>query len=232
MISKPIERERAIALRREGMSLRDIVKIVPVAKSTLSLWLKQVSLSRPQKQRLTQKRLDAALRGAARRKSDRIALTQKIFEDAAKDVVSISKRELWLMGVMLYWAEGAKQKDHSPSTCLKFSNSDPVMLRLFVRWLEENFGVQSDILRFDVYIHESIKRTREELFEYWAIKIGVPLFSFKSVYLKKGNIKTKRKNIGEAYFGLVRLTVPRSTIFNRKISGWVKGVEKYYWGIV
>ena len=55
---------KAIELRKQGFSYREILKQVPVAKSTLSLWLYSVHLSVPQKQTLTQKKLDAARRGA------------------------------------------------------------------------------------------------------------------------------------------------------------------------
>lgn len=226
MIAKSKERDLAISLRKEGLSLREIRTRVPVAKSTLSVWFKEVHLSRPQKQRLTQKRLDAAMRGAMKRKSDRITATELIYQEAGRDIGAISDRELWLMGIMLYWAEGAKQKEYSPSNSLKFSNSDPAMIRLFVKWLNEICEIPLDSLRFDVYIHETARRTREELFSYWAKKINVPVSLFKGLYFKKGNIKTKRKNTNEGYFGLVSLRVYRSTAFNRKITGWVQGICK------
>ncbi|MEK7619200.1 MAG: hypothetical protein AAB416_03105 [Patescibacteria group bacterium] len=232
MIAKIEERKKAIALRKEGRSLRDIVKVVPVAKSTLSVWLKQVHLSKPQRQRLTQKKREAQLRGALRRRTDRIASTEIIYQEAAKDIGEVSKRELWLMGVMLYWAEGAKQKEHNVASGVRFSNSDPVMIRVFLRWLDEICRIQFDQVRLDVYIHETAKKTKQEIFHHWSKKIGVPIGSFQGLYYKKGNIKTKRKNIGEDYFGLVSLKVYRSTIMNRRITGWVKGIEQYYWGMV
>ena len=56
-MSKPEEKWKAVELRRKGLSYREILQHVPVAKSTLSLWLRTVGLSRPQTQRLTEKRL-------------------------------------------------------------------------------------------------------------------------------------------------------------------------------
>lgn len=232
MIAKLKEKKLAIKLRKKGMSLQEIRQEVPVAKSTLSLWLKEVGLSIPQKQRLTQKKLDAAHRGALRRKKDRIAATDKIFAAAEKDIGSITKRELWLMGIMLYWAEGSKQKETNVASAVKLSNSDPFMIKFFVQWLNEICGVPLDFLRLDVYIHETSKKTRRELLRYWSLNTGVPLKYYRSIYFKKGSIKTKRKNIGDAYYGLVSLKVYRSTILNRQIAGWVKGIEKYYWGVV
>jgi transposase len=50
----------AIQLRREGYSYSEILKKVPVAKSTLSLWLRSVNLTNSQKQKLTLKKLKSA----------------------------------------------------------------------------------------------------------------------------------------------------------------------------
>src|SRR5438270_5358277 len=45
-------RERAIAMRKEGKSYREIREEVPVSKSTLSLWLCDVPMTKEQRQRL------------------------------------------------------------------------------------------------------------------------------------------------------------------------------------
>jgi len=58
------QKELAISLRQGGRSYSEILQKVSVAKSTLSLWLREVGLSKKQHQRLTQKRLKAAQRGA------------------------------------------------------------------------------------------------------------------------------------------------------------------------
>lgn len=43
--AKPDLRELAVDLRLEGRSYREIATVVPVAKSTLSLWLRDVPLT-------------------------------------------------------------------------------------------------------------------------------------------------------------------------------------------
>ncbi len=49
MIPKKEERKKAIQLRKKGLSYSKILKQVPVAKSTLSLWLRSVGLTKRQK---------------------------------------------------------------------------------------------------------------------------------------------------------------------------------------
>ena len=135
MHKKSAERSTAIQLRLEGKSYTEIRQRVPVAKSTLSLWLGSVGLTRHQKQRLTAKRLAAARRGALIRKQDRLQRTSEIFRQAELEVPSISEQELWLMGIMLYWAEGSKESPYRPGSAAQFTNSDPAMLKLFLLWL-------------------------------------------------------------------------------------------------
>ncbi len=71
-MSKNSQKEKAIALRRKGLSYSEILKEIPVAKSTLSLWLRSVGLAKKQKQRLTEKKRLGQLRGALKRKINRI----------------------------------------------------------------------------------------------------------------------------------------------------------------
>ena len=99
MITKTLEKEKAIALRKEGKTYSQIMKVVPVAKSTISLWFKEVGLSKEQKQVLTANRLAAAMRGGAAKRKQRIEKSAAIIRAAQSEIGPISKRELFLIGV-------------------------------------------------------------------------------------------------------------------------------------
>jgi|SRR3989344_738345 len=225
-------KSKAIKLRKLGKTYSEILKVVPVAKSTLSLWLREVGLSKKQNQKITQKRLDAAWRGGQKRKNDRIVSTTYIQNEAIKEVGNISKRELLLMGAMLYWAEGAKEKSYRPSSRVDFSNSDSLMIRLFLKWLFDICEVKKNDVKFGIYIHENSKNRINEVRKWWSRETGFGIKCFEYVYFKKHNPLTKRKNVGEMYYGNLRVYVKASTSLNRRISGWVKGVSEYYWGVV
>ena len=105
MLAKLKEKEMAIELRKQGHSYSEILKKVPVAKSTLSLWLRSVGLAKQQKQRLTEKRLAALKRGWETCRRKRILIINKIREAAKKEIKEITQRDLWLIGITLYWAE-------------------------------------------------------------------------------------------------------------------------------
>ncbi len=221
MIPKIEEKEKAIKLRKEGFSYSEILKKIPIARSTLSLWLRSVGLAKAQFQRTTQKRIEGGLRGAAARRRNRIKITKEIKRKARKEVKSINKENLWLIGVALYWAEGSKEKENGKNSGVKFSNSDPKMILLFIKWLKNSFSINSSDLVYELYIHETADIKRAQV--YWSNILSISTKKIRT-YLKKSKIKTIRKNTGNNYYGLIRVTVNKSTNLNRMITGWIEGI--------
>ena len=227
MAIKESEKTKAIELRKKGFSYVEILKSVPVAKSTLSLWLRSVGLSKKQKQKLTEKKLASMERGWLKWKQKRVDLVEKIKTQARTEIKSISTRELWLIGTALYWAEGSKEREASVSQPVKFSNSDPMMLRLFLKWLREIIKISEEELVYEIYIHENSKNSLDSVRKYWSKTLKIDISKLDRVYFKRNKIKTNRTNIGDSYFGLIRIMVRKSSTLNRKITGWVEGITSF-----
>lgn len=213
----------AIKLRKEGKSYAEILSEIAVAKSTLSVWLREVRLSTRQKQRLSEKKRISALKGAQAMHKKRINNTENIMREAKKDIGRISKRELLLIGTCLYWAEGSKQKPHNLSTGVSFSNSDPQMLSLFLDWLRM-LNISPDDILFSIYLHDSARARRREITQYWSKTLKLSINKLEKIYYKRDKVKTFRKNTGAEYFGQIRINVRKSTELNRRISGWIQGI--------
>ena len=227
-------KEKAILLRKTGLSYNEILEKVPVAKSTLSLWLRSVGLSKKQKQRLTFKKLASIKRGWEKVKKIRIERTKDIYEKTKKDIyqIKIDNNSLFLMGLMLYWAEGSKQKENSSvSQGVVFSNSDPYMIIFFLSWIEKILKISDDRIVLEIYIHENKKNEIENVRRFWARTTSFSIEKFDRIYYKRHNIYTKRKKIGKDYFGLLRIRIKKSTDLNRKIAGWINALC-YKWGVV
>lgn len=218
------EKDQAIKLREKGFSYSEILKKVPVAKSTLSLWLRSIGLAKKQKQRLTKKRLAAALRGAMKRKNQRIAITKEIKNKAGNELGKISHRELWLIGIALYWGEGHKERLRGSLT--QIGNSDPKLIKLFLKWLQEISNIPKKDIHFRIFLHETAKDKLDEVQKHWVKVTGFSINDFQKIDWKKNKINTHRKNIGKNYYGLLRIIVRRSTNLNRKIQGWIDGICK------
>ena len=224
-------KNKAIALRKEGNTYSEIMKVIPVAKSTLSEWLKQVGMVKEVKQIFTEKRRLASLRGGQAKRKQRLDLCNLINVKAEKEIGEMTRRELWLVGTALYWAEGSKEKEGRPGTGISFSNSDYQMVNLFLKWLMVVINIPREEISCEIYIHDSYRDEIPRFQKYWSTKTGLPLSYFNTVYFKRIKINTKRKNVGDLYNGQLRVKVCRSSSLNRQVTGWVRGINKY-WGIV
>lgn len=225
MIKKTKLKLKAIALRKKGVTYSGILELVPVAKSTLALWFRDVRLSRPQTQRLTRSRLEAAQRGGAKKKRERIDRMNRIIDEAEREIGHISEREAWLIGTTMYWAEGSKEKEWAPGSSVQFINMDPYMIRAFIVWLRLCKVPKTEVA-FEIYLHEGSRHRIEEIRGYWSKVTHFPRSKFDKFYLKKDRPGTKRRRTGEEYFGILKVKVRQSSTLLRKISGWTRGIYK------
>lgn len=221
-IESPRLKQEAISLRKKGLTYSEILEKIPVAKSTLSIWLRSVKLAKKQKQRITEKRRKAQLRGAKARKKQRLAIEKKLVRAGLQEVGSLTKRDLFLIGTALYWAEGSKQTVKYVSQGVIFSNSDPGMIQVFLRWLEEICNIPEKDIAFELYIHQS--GDKPKAINFWVNKLNIPPKRLTRIYLKHHK-PLKKINKKKEYHGLLRVRVNRSTSLNRKIKGWAKGIQ-------
>ena len=217
-------KQQAIELRKQGRTYSEIMEVIPVAISTVSDWLHSVGLSKKQKQRITLKKLASIKKGGLARKNQRLSITKEIFSAAKKDIKSISQGELWFIGIVLYWAEGSKQRETTVSQGVVFSNSDPRMIKIFLKWLKDCAKVSNENIKLEITIHENYKKRVNKVIQYWSQITGVFKGKFDKIYYKKHNIKSLRKNQGDNYYGQLRIVVRKSTNLNRKIAGWIEGI--------
>ena len=224
MIKKTWEKENAIALRKQGKTYSDILRAIPVAKSTLGIWLKEAKLSIPEQQKFTEEKRLASLRGGQAKKKQRIEKRSQILSNAKSDISHISTHELFLIGVTLYWAEGSKEKEYRPGSTFAFSNMDPKIIQILLVWLLSVCKIDKNMLIFNIFLHQTHMGRVDEIRRYWSRVTGFPVDRFKNVYWKINNSKTNRRNVEETYHGVLKIKVRRSSGLVRKIAGWSEGV--------
>lgn len=211
----------AIAMRQAGETYDEIRAALGVSKSSLSLWLRDLYLTDDQRKVLSNKHATAPQRRGASNRARRAAKRAAISQRAAREIGVVTEREAFLVGAILYWAEGAKAKPWRPSQCVDFINSDPRLIRLFLAWLEV-IGVAADRLSFRISIHESADLPEAE--RYWRALVGLSEARFLRAQLKKHNLTSNRRNRGADYHGCLIIRVTRSTELYRRIEGWVEGI--------
>ena len=218
---KHSELQEAVHLRRQGVSYEAIRARLGIAKSTLWRWLKADGLVETQPQRLTELKRQAQRKGAATVRAQYLSRARAVKAEARRELGNCSPRDLFMIGTALYWAEGTKQKPHNIAQRVVFTNSDPAMLRVFLRWLRDICHVPNELLTFELCIHTS--GDIEAAKRFWSAILQVPSERFR-IRLKRHRRASSRRNVGARYVGLVRITVQRSAQLNRRIAGWIEGL--------
>lgn len=217
---------KAIELRKVGLSYNEIQKKISVSKSTLSLWLRNINLQKKQKEILQQKRDLARKKGLNSILRNKIIKKKEIIKEAENEILRLSNNEIFMMGAMLYWAEGAKEKEFKPGQGVIFSNSDAKMIAFFLLWLKKCTQTSDDKIQCDIYIHENWRNKIEAVKTYWSKRTGISKDKFVKIYYKKNLISSLRRNKSNGYHGLLRVRVLKSSALNRKIQGWINGICK------
>lgn len=119
---------RARELRRAGRTYDEIVAELGVSKSSVSLWVRDLPKPAPSPEHMHAMREARWAPYRERRDRER----GRAMEAAKREVGSLSDRELFLIGVGLYWAEGAKSKPYRRDETVVFINSDPGMIQVFL----------------------------------------------------------------------------------------------------
>jgi transcriptional regulator with XRE-family HTH domain len=212
--AKDSDRERAIELRRQGWSYRESREELDVSKSSLSLWLRDVSLAEEQQARLQLLQDAGRTKAAQTIRARRLARREATIEHARSQIRAVGESELFVAGLVAYWSEGSKAKPWRPGEKVTFCNSDPSLIRLFLRWLDL-IGVSRERVTCTLMIHESAAVDAAHAF--WVAETGLPASQFRKATLKRHNPKTTRGNTGSDYHGCLSIYVKNGTDLYRSI---------------
>jgi predicted transcriptional regulator len=217
-------RAKARALRERGLTYNQIVAELGVSKSSVSLWVRDMPRTGPLSYQAFRKRQAAGVRRYwAGERSIREAQREATRAAAADQIGQLTDREIIIAGTVAYWCEGAKNKPHRREDRVSFINSDPSLIKFFLRFLA-TAGIDLERLVFRTYIHESADIDAAQ--EFWVDVTQAHPAQFRSPTLKRHNPKTVRKNVGDDYHGCLRIDVRRSVEFYRKIEGWAEAAMR------
>ena len=103
---KIIEKEKAVALRKKGLTYKEIAEELSIPKSTLSSWLHNVQLTNKQIERIHGKNIKIRNKFVVYNEIKKARSNERkasIFLSAQNEINCISSRELKLIGSALYW---------------------------------------------------------------------------------------------------------------------------------
>src|SRR3989344_6849732 len=222
-MSSSEHKSKVIRLRKSGKSIRGIAKFLSIPPSTVSLWCKGVELTTQQRKVLetNAKNPYYAGRGVYLRKLKKrtVLKSKRLQRLGIKKIGKLTKRELFLTGAALYWAEGFKK-----DTQAGLASLDLNMIKFYIRWLKVCFGYKESDLIFRVTANISHEHRIRDIEKYWSNKLMVPLGQFRKPFFQNVKWKKTYENQNE-YFGVLRVKIRRSKDFLREIYGFIDGLK-------
>lgn len=217
---KKTEKEEAIRLRKKGFSMNEIARTVNISKGTVSLWVRDIELTTKQRNSLTKRGFSVS--AIEKRRINRIENTrlkhQIVVDKAKQDIETISRQELLLIGVALYWGEGSKVNRNVAS----LANSDPAVIKIMMKFFKEICNVKPE--KFRGHIHTFSHKNVKEAEDYWSRVSGIPLNQFYKTY-SKPSIASKGKKDSLPY-GTLQIYVCDTNVA-LTIKGWMERLREF-----
>jgi hypothetical protein len=201
----------------------DIAGELGVSRSTAWLWVgdRPLDPAGDRARAAVERRRSAHAAWAEAQKAASQAARESAVKASMASVSSISDAELLRLGALLYWCEGTKHKSWRPNAPVQFANTDPGLIRLFLRFLDV-LGVPAANPVFRVAIHETADA--EAAVRWWCAQIGVGVGAFRPPTIKAHRPRTNRHNRVERYHGCLSVHVRRGSPYYWQIAGLVAGV--------
>lgn len=210
-----LHHQRALFLRKKkGYSYNEILAEVPVAKSTLSLWLRSHPLTDEQRRRLHQKVVLFNWNLGEWNRKRRQKEVSTIRVKAKQEIGSLSPREFLVTGTMLYWAEGSKGGKE-----ILIANADPMLICLMMAWFRKFLPVTEERFKAAIHYHEG--QNKEHIKKFWSQLTGIPLERFQKSFKKPPGTGHRTHYL---QWGVCRVRISRSSDLFHQISGWKDGL--------
>ena len=223
-MAKNKEKNKALELRRQGKSIREIARQVNVTKTTVSLWCRDIELSPAQIEILHKRMIKGGykgrIKGARMQYRRRLEKIKQANIWGKKHITKLSQKDLFLTGLALYWGEGNKKTRQ-----VKISNSDLGVINFMIRWFREIWKIETERFTFSILINIIHKHRIKDVEIYWSRKTGIPLGQFNKTILIKAKNKKTYKNFN-IHYGTAMLGIRRSAEIYYKILGLIKALSE------
>lgn len=199
-----------------------------IPRSTLSYWLKNVELSKKQKEKLIRDWKNALIK--ARKKAvlwhntQKEKRLQKAKDEALRTLKNINIENLNILELVLaflYLGEGSKKNVETA-----IGSSDPLILKFFLALLKKVYNV--DIKRIRCELNIRADQNPEKIKHFWAKELKLPLENFKQVNIDKRTIgsKTYSHYKGVCQLRCIKVEIQRKLLYLSNIF-CNKVIDKY-----
>lgn len=199
------------ALRSLGLTFTEIQQVIPVPKSTLSNWCREVSLTANQIDMIKHRTGPHVYAGIPRDTQWKRRLEiERIRTEAREFGESHLTDSAFVGGVVLYWGEGAKTRN-----CLDLVNSDPAALRSFIRWVRRYLDAEPQFV-LSMHLHQG--NDEAEAKEYWARTVGLHGARFTKTFIKPAGTGHRKNHLKH---GVCRVRTQRAGDHWQRVMVWI-----------
>lgn len=226
------DREQALKLRLSGKSYTQIQNQLRIPKSTLSGWLGNVVIAPELKAKIESRAFIKSREALIKRNIGQTLIAQRraksIKEEAKREIQNISARDLHLLGIALYWAEGYKrpimrngrEMTHHP---VSLTNSDPFLVRCFLKFLVEYCDIPLSRVKVGLRIfphqNESIVK------KFWHDQTNIPLENFNKTLRIVSKSSLGKRPFNRLENGVVQISVADTKLYHR-IMGYIEKIKE------
>ena len=202
-------KEKAKNLRKSGKTIGFIEKLLDIPRSTLSTWFqntiltpRQLAFIKKQQQELLKPARAKAVLWHNKQKEKRLLEAKKRAEATLKKIRIKNTDVLKLALALLYLGEGTKNKIET-----SVSNSDPKILRFFIKASQTAFNVKPKDIKCYLYLRADQNKNQSVLF--WSKILSIPIKNFRGVNIDH---RTKNSKTFENYKGVCSVILPTVAI--------------------
>jgi hypothetical protein len=219
-MSKLELKQKVLELRKQGKSYSQIRQELKVSKGSLSLWLKDFPLSSERIKQLrdfSEVRIEKYSRTMLAKREARLG---EFYNQEKAKHLPLSKRELFIAGLFLYWGEGMKNIKYP----LGLYNANPQLVKFGLLWYKNSLSIPADKIK--VYLHLYSDMNIVEEMRFWSKELKVPFSRFAKPQIKKSQ-KSKIKYKGTFGHGTCGLLV-NDVRLKERVMAALKAIADYY----
>ncbi|MGH8870837.1 MAG: hypothetical protein ACRDWS_02560 [Acidimicrobiia bacterium] len=190
--------------------------LIPVKKSTLATWCRDVKLTAEQYDAIRQRTgsREGIPRNTNRKRRGEI---EQIRATAKAEIPMLVTDPFWVAGTILYWAEGAKTRNQ-----LALNNTDPRALRMFVTWLRSYIDPNAD---FSLQLHLHEGNDEAAAMRYWKAETGLDHAKFHRTCIKPAGTGHRKNHLEH---GVCTVRMRRAADGWNTVMAWIESLPEHF----
>lgn len=212
------DKQKAIELRKEGKTYREIEKILVISRSTLCNWFRNEEWSKNLKKINTKNHIKKSIEHMRKMNYAREKILEAKYKDfeeeAIKEFEVYKNNPLFIGGLMLYAGEG----DKLTKGVIRLANTDFFIHKIFIKFIKKFLKIKDNDIKLSILLYPDLNI--EECRSKWSQELNIPIANFHKPQIIQGKSKIKR-----LHFGVGSIIISNSFL-KRKLLEWIELSKK------